>query len=197
MLQVRLIICFFMTLPKTSGAIMSCSKEHNDITGPYLCEVGVSGFNGVCCIMWCFSGNCLLRGCFAENRHMVFFWKLPGERAFDVLLEWILERTHYAWEEYKYNQTVDSALICNATLYWSSLGLTDTGVHWRHSCVGLPCFLSSVIFACYDFVERNTPNNFWWYSGCFLLDSSWWVEPHSFFWVELLLLIHVASGLDD
>jgi hypothetical protein len=34
-----------------------------------------------------------MRGCFAENRHMVFFWKLPGKRACDVLLEWILERT--------------------------------------------------------------------------------------------------------
>ena len=25
--------------------------------------------------------------CFAENRHMVFIWKLPGKRACDVLLE--------------------------------------------------------------------------------------------------------------
>jgi hypothetical protein len=32
-------------------------------------------------------------GCFAENRHVVFFWKLPGKGACDVLLEWMLERT--------------------------------------------------------------------------------------------------------
>ena len=41
-----------------------------------------------------FSGNCLMRGCFAwsrhmggcsaENRHMVFFWKLSGKRAYDA-----------------------------------------------------------------------------------------------------------------
>ena len=29
--------------------------------------------------------------CFAENIHVVFFWKLPGKRACDVFLEWILE----------------------------------------------------------------------------------------------------------
>ena len=32
-----------------------------------------------------------MRECFAEIRHAVFFWKLPGERACDVLLEWTLE----------------------------------------------------------------------------------------------------------
>jgi hypothetical protein len=30
--------------------------------------------------------------CFAENRHMVFIWKLPGKRACDVLLEQDLRR---------------------------------------------------------------------------------------------------------
>jgi hypothetical protein len=34
-----------------------------------------------------------MRGCFAENRHVVFLCKLPGERACDVLLEYTLERT--------------------------------------------------------------------------------------------------------
>jgi len=32
-------------------------------------------------------------GCFADNRHMMFFWKLPGKEACDVLLERTLERT--------------------------------------------------------------------------------------------------------
>ena len=34
-----------------------------------------------------------LGGCFAENRHVVFFWKQPGKRACDVLLEQTLEKT--------------------------------------------------------------------------------------------------------
>ena len=32
-----------------------------------------------------------MRGCFAENRY-VLFWKLPGERSCDILLEQKLER---------------------------------------------------------------------------------------------------------
>jgi hypothetical protein len=30
---------------------------------------------------------------FAENRDIVFFWKLPGKRAWDILLKRMLERT--------------------------------------------------------------------------------------------------------
>jgi hypothetical protein len=43
--------------------------------------------------------------CFAENRCVVFFWKLPGERACDVLLEQMFERTWDVWKEYKSNPT--------------------------------------------------------------------------------------------
>ena len=39
-----------------------------------------------------------MRGCFAENRHVVFFWKLSGERACDVLLEQMLERACDVWK---------------------------------------------------------------------------------------------------
>lgn len=50
--------------------------------------------------MCCFSGNCLLRECFAEvdtpedvlQRTDMYLWKLPSERACDVLLESMLER---------------------------------------------------------------------------------------------------------
>jgi hypothetical protein len=56
---------------------------------------------------------------FAENRHMVLLWKLPGKRACDVLLEWTPERTHDVWKGYKYNPT-DSGLTC-----WSSLDFAD------------------------------------------------------------------------
>jgi hypothetical protein len=41
-------------------------------------------------------------GCFAENRHMVLFWKQPGKIVCDVSLEWTLERTHDVWKGYKY-----------------------------------------------------------------------------------------------
>jgi hypothetical protein len=34
---------------------------------------------------------------------MVFFWKLPRERACGVLLEKMLERPHDIWKGYKYN----------------------------------------------------------------------------------------------
>jgi hypothetical protein len=45
------------------------------------------------------------RGSFAENRHTVFFWKMSGKRACDVLLEWTLKRTHHVWKACKYNPT--------------------------------------------------------------------------------------------
>jgi hypothetical protein len=32
-----------------------------------------------------------MSGYFAESRHVVFLWKLPGKRACDILLEFILE----------------------------------------------------------------------------------------------------------
>jgi len=49
-------------------------------------EVEISGFLGDVVLSY-FSGNCLMRGCFAEKRHVVFFWKQPGKRASDILLE--------------------------------------------------------------------------------------------------------------
>jgi len=76
-------------------------------------------------------------GCFAENRHVVFFWKLPeGEKGgCGVLLEQMLERTRDVWKGYKYNptdrqrtmQTADGALalVLLATLCWSSFVMTS------------------------------------------------------------------------
>jgi hypothetical protein len=40
-------------------------------------------------------------GCFSENIHVVFLWKLPGKEARDDLLEGMLERTHDVWKGYK------------------------------------------------------------------------------------------------
>jgi hypothetical protein len=39
--------------------------------------------------------------CFVEKRHMVYFWKLPGKRACDDLLEEMPERTCDVWNRYK------------------------------------------------------------------------------------------------
>jgi hypothetical protein len=36
---------------------------------------------------------------------MVFFWKLPGERACDILLKEMLEWTHAVWKDCKQNLT--------------------------------------------------------------------------------------------
>ena len=41
--------------------------------------------------------------CFVENRHAVFFWKQPGKRACDVLLEQTVERKCHVGKAYKYN----------------------------------------------------------------------------------------------
>ena len=70
------------------------------------------------CIMWCFSGNSPLRGCFAENGHVVFSW-MPGKRACDAQLAHVLERAC----GYKYNPT-------------------DSG---QPSCIGSPCHSMLVI----------------------------------------------------
>ena len=43
------------------------------------------------------------------------------------------------------------------------VGLHLVGLCRRHYCIGSPCW-SSLGFACRDFVERNTPKNFWWFT---------------------------------
>lgn len=67
-----------------------------------------------------FSGNCLMRGYFAEKRHTVLFWKLTGKRVCDILLEWKLKRTCDVWRECKYNLTPDSGQML---LHWFALQL--------------------------------------------------------------------------
>lgn len=52
---------------------------------------------------------------------MVFFWKLPGEKPCEILLEWTLERTHGVWKGYK-DKVIDSG---------------------QCSDIGSPCWLSS------------------------------------------------------
>jgi hypothetical protein len=71
-------------------------------------------------------------GCFAEKRHVVFFRRQPGKGACDVLLEWVLERTHDFWKGYKYNST-------------------DSG----RPCVVLVHLVTLLILICHDIIERT------------------------------------------
>ena len=93
--------------------------------------------------MWGFSGHWTLSygkrfcwgrhfgGCFAEKGHMVFFWMLPGKRAWDVLLEQTLEKTRDVWKGYKYNPA-DSGQQCGiGSPCHSLLGFAATDLHWR------------------------------------------------------------------
>jgi hypothetical protein len=82
-------------------------------------------------------------GRFVENRHVVFFWKVPGKGACDVLLEWTLERTQDVWKGYK----------CNLSDSWAML-----------SGIGSPCH-SLLINVCHYLTERKAPKSFWWCSG--------------------------------
>jgi hypothetical protein len=50
-----------------------------------------------------------VRGRFVENRHVVFFWKLPGEKACDVFLELTGERTQAVSNQYQYPPTDSGA----------------------------------------------------------------------------------------
>lgn len=68
--------------------------------------------------------------------------------------------THSKWKD-------ALSLVCLAVLHWSSLD-----------------------FACGDFTESNRPEDFLWYSSCFvplLKTHANSVEPCGFFWAEPLL----------
>jgi hypothetical protein len=75
--------------------------------------------------------------------------------------------------------------------------LVLVGLCWHCSClktlcgIGSPCH-SLLIIICYDFVKRNAPKNSLMVFQQLLAtpaDSGWLAEPHSFFWIKLLLLI--------
>lgn len=69
------------------------------------------------------------RMCFAENRYVVFYCNLSRERACDIMLEQMLERTGDIWMNISLSQqTVNNALalIHLACLPWASLMLVFT-----------------------------------------------------------------------
>lgn len=138
--------------------------------------VGISGFVGES-VMWWVSETCLMRKCLAEadiwegillRTVRVFFWKVSGVRAGDVLLEWMLEMTIDVWKEYKYSP------IDGMTLW-----------HWFVLLVFVDASLI-LIFACHDFIERSAPKNFWRCFGCFLLISQTCADQWS---------LNISSGL--
>ena len=92
---------------------------------------------------WYFSGSCLVK------RHVMFYWN--GHLRAHIMFGTSITITQ---------QTVDYvlALVHLAGLCWASLMML---LHWF-------ALLSLLIFACCDFIERNTPKNFWWHSGCSL-----------------------------
>jgi hypothetical protein len=74
--------------------------------------VETSGFFGDSVVLYifretlmrgCFCGSRHIGGCFVKNRHVVFFWKLPGKEECDVLLERMLERTQDVRKGNTYN----------------------------------------------------------------------------------------------
>lgn len=71
-------------------------------------------------------------GCFVENRHVVFLWRQPGKGACDVLLDWMLGRTHDVWKKYKYSPTDNGrcwmALVHLSVLCYSLSGFADVGL---------------------------------------------------------------------
>ena len=124
--------------------------------------------------------QCLMRGCFAGNRHMVYFWMMPGERTRDVLLEWMRERTRDVWKESKCNpKTVnnDFVLVCLTTLCWLSLGLSDNGLALFRLAWFRLAFFSDLCLL-WLWREKYT-EELWWYLGCFLpllwICANWWI----------------------
>ena len=93
--------------------------------------------------MWCFSGSCLVRG------HVVFCWSrcLRGCLLLRKNINTTLPR-----------EDALALVLCSASLVFAAaLALVCLALCW-----------SLLIFVCCDFAERNTPQNFSWYSGWFL-----------------------------
>ena len=133
------------------------------------------------------------------KKDVMFFWKLSGERACDVLLEWMLEQTHYVQKQYKENPTdsewcpcIDSP--CNSLPVFVGLcwcwPLLSTLLHWF-------TLLSSQIFTC----EKCTKELLvvLWLILAASSDLCRSAETCSFFSIGQLPLIPVwcsANGLD-
>jgi hypothetical protein len=65
-----------------------------------------------------------MRGCFAENRHIMFSWTLSIERACEVSLEQALGKVCDVWQECKYNPTDSGGHAGTGSPCWSLLDFT-------------------------------------------------------------------------
>ena len=139
-----------------------------------------------------------------------FFWKLSSERMF-------------CWSRHVRGRFAEKDIWClsghclvkkgHVMFCWSrslrghvifgkNISITQQTVDNALALVSL-AFLVDLHLSQSDFIEKNAPKNFSWYSGGFwpLLQppADWPAETRGFFWIEPLLPIHVwcsASGLD-
>lgn len=91
-------------------------------------------------------------GCFAENRHVAFFSKLPGKKAYGVLLKWPLERTCDVGKAINITQQRTHGACGIGSPCHSSLVFMDEAL----ALFALHC---SLIITCHNFVERNALKN--------------------------------------
>ena len=141
---------------------------------------------------------------------VMFFWKLSSERMF-------------CWSRHVRGRFAEKDIWClsghclvkkgHVMFCWSrslrghvifgkNISITQQTVDNALALVSL-AFLVDLHLSQSDFIEKNAPKNFSWYSGGFwrLLQppADWPAETRGFFWIEPLLPIHVwcsASGLD-
>lgn len=120
-------------------------------------------------------------GWFAQNRPVMFFWKLPGQRSCDVLLEWMLDRTPDVGKVITITQqTVDNPVALVHLAFF-----TDHLLPWLHR-------------------ERHTKELLWYSRGFLLLprtQADWqslWIIPEETVRLchELPRLIPVNSAVD-
>ena len=122
--------------------------------------------------MFCWSRH--LGGCFAENRHIVFLWKLSGKE--HVMFCWgrCLEgQVTFGKAINIAQQTVDDAARALAHLAF----LADRRLLWL----------------CKEKCTKEFP-----VTSChFCVGSGWLAEPFRLSWIELLILTHVswAAGI--
>ena len=109
------------------------------------------------CIMWCFSGSCLVRGCFAEADTWEGMWCFCWSRCLSEGVVFV--------KNINITQTMRGS-FCIA-MPWNAF-LVFTGLHWS-SVVFTGLQWPSLVFAALHIIERNTTKNFLWYSSCFSL----------------------------
>jgi hypothetical protein len=112
--------------------------------------------------------------CFSENRHVVFFWKLPGKWAWKMMFYW-------------------SGCLREHTMFGKSISVTqqrvdDTVWYW----FTLPLFAGHYLWwLCREKCTKELPAMFWQ-----LLATSTDLGPLTelcgFFWIKLLLLICIC-----